>query len=78
MKQEERKPTYEELEVENKQLKRKFEQVHFNIGAYMKKLHQLQLEFMVGTKSAYKVGEYFLMPDLENENFKYIKSHHMR
>lgn len=75
---EEGKPTYEELEKENKQLKRKFEKLHFHIGAYIKNLHLLQTEFIIGTKSAYKVGEYFLIPDLENENFKYIKSHHTR
>ena len=71
------KPTYEELEKENKTLKRKIERFHFNLAAYVKNTHMLTCEMIIGTKLAYKPESLIPMLDFENENVDYIKSHHI-
>lgn len=72
------KPSYEELEKENKQLKKKVRQTHFYIGAFLKSLSIAQAELIIGSEVAYKTEHTILFPDFENENLDYIISHHTR
>ncbi len=72
----EQKPSYEELEKENKDLKNKLNFIHYHIGGFIKSLNVNILKLIIGAESPYKTDRPFFEIDLNHKNSKKYITHH--